>query len=173
MAISLAGNVIQGWKLKSLMSLVPRSEAHTGMFVLRLNARSVQGSIQPLLFGQGTTVILYIFKPGCHWCAANVENIRSFSRQRSGDTRFIGIATTREGLPASLEKLPLPFPVYVLDDRSELEKVDFLGTPQTVEIAPSGKIVNNWAGAFQPSTAAAIEERFGIHLPGLVSGEGE
>lgn len=143
------------------------------MLVSRLNVRTVQGSIQPLLFGQGTTVILYIFKPGCHWCAANIENIRSFNRQRSRDTRFIGIATTGEGLPASLEKFPLPFPVYVLDDCSEFKKVDFLGTPQTIEIAPSGKIVNNWVGAFQPSTAAAIEERFGIHLPGLVSKEGE
>jgi hypothetical protein len=173
LAISLAGNVIQGWKVKSLMSLVPRSEAHTGMLVSRLNARSVSGSFQPLSFGQGKTVILYFFKPKCRWCATNIENIRSFSRQRSDDIRFIGIATTGEGLPTSLEKLPLPFPIYVIDDPSELRQVDFLGTPQTVEISPSGKVVNNWVGAFQPSTAAAIEKRFAIHLPGLVPGGGE
>ncbi|MGC2161329.1 MAG: hypothetical protein WA634_05450 [Silvibacterium sp.] len=173
LAISLAGNVIQGWKVKSLMSLVPSSKAHTGMLLSKLNARTVSGSVQQLSFGQGKTVILYFFKPKCRWCATNIENIRSFSRQRSGDLRFIGIATTGEDLPASLEKLPLPFPIYVIDDPSELRQVDFLGTPQTVEIAPSGKVVNNWVGAFQPSTAAAIEKRFAIHLPGLVPGEGK
>jgi peroxiredoxin len=143
------------------------------MLVSSLIARAVSGSVQPLSFGQGKTVVLYFFRPKCHWCATNIENIRSLSVQRSSDIRFIGIATTGEGLSASLEKLPLPFPVFVIDDPSELRQVDLLGTPQTVEISPSGKVVNNWVGAFQPSTSAAIEKRFAIRLPGLVPGVGE
>jgi hypothetical protein len=169
LAISLAGNVVLGWKVKSLLALVPPTEAHVGMPISDLKVKTLSGQMSSVPLSAGRATLLYIFKPNCRWCAANLDNIRSLSSQGAAEEQFIGLATTDENLDAYLQKSPLPFPVYVIDDPAQLVKLDFIGTPQTVEISPMGKVLHNWVGAYTPEIAASIESRFSAKLPGLIS----
>jgi hypothetical protein len=83
--------------------------------------------------------------------------------------QFIGISTTDEGLKTYLAQFPLPFPVYIVNESSELSKLDLIGTPQTIELSPDGKIQHNWVGAYRPDIAASIENRFLVKPPGMLS----
>ena len=139
LAVSLAGNVLLGWRVKSLSLGTPPRQAHDGMSV-ELKVRTLSGQINSLAFSKNQPTILYVFRPDCQWCAANLDNIRSFSRQRATTVQFIGISTTDEGLKTYLAQFPLPFPVYIVNESSELSKLDLIGTPQTIELSPDGKI---------------------------------
>jgi hypothetical protein len=166
LAFSLSLNVFLGWKIKS--ANVPPEEARVGMVIPALQVISVSGAVSELKISKEHTTIFYIFRPGCMWCAANLDNIRAFSQQDGAKVNFVGISTTQEGLKDYLTKNPLPFPSYVLSEPPKLSIFDVAGTPQTVEVSSSGKVQHNWIGAYRPEIAASIAGRFHLKLPGLI-----
>lgn len=171
LGLSLSLNVFLGWKV---IALTPRSaskQASIGTVVPILRARDTSGKSMELSFRKDRPTIIYIFRPGCKWCAANLDNIRILSQERKSTVDFVGISTTDKGLNEYLRKYPLPFPAYVLSETAVLSRMDFVGTPQTVEVSPLGTITNNWTGAYGATTAASIEHRFGVKLPGLNQAE--
>lgn len=173
LAISLSGNVMLGWEVRSLRAGRSPVEARVGMSISELNVRALSGQDVSLSLVAQQPTVLYIFKPSCHWCVANIENIRSLSRQHSADIRFIGIATTNEGLAAYIQQYPLPFSIYVIADPAKLSGFNFIGTPQTIELSPQGTVLHNWVGAYNPEIANAIQRQFSVHLPGLIEAKNE
>lgn len=168
LGLSLSINVILGWKIKRLGAIsAPSIQAHIGMSVPSLRVKTTSGKTHELSLSNNRPSILYIFRPGCRWCAANLENIRSLSLHEQTTTDFFGLSTSPDGLDEYLKKNPLPFPIYIVDDSSELKSVDFVGTPQTIEISPDKKVIHNWVGAYASGVATSIEQRFHIKLPGL------
>jgi hypothetical protein len=52
-----------------------------------------------------------------------------------------------------------------VQDRSELERLKVVGTPQTVEVDETGTVRGNWLGLYTDETASAINWKFNITLP--------
>ena len=42
-------------------------------------------------------------------------------------------------------------------------------TPQTIVIAPDGRVLKNWIGAFGMPVQTQVEEFFDVRLPGLTA----
>ena len=168
LAASLALNVVLGWEVQALRAQLPRSEARTGMKVLDLHVRTTTGETDTLSLRNTHGTVLYIFRPGCKWCEANLPNIQSLGKLEGRQQTFLGISTTDVGLVDYLQRSALPFPVYVIDSRVELSKLGLLGTPQTIYIAPNGEVVHNWIGAYNGAVANSIEKTFGVRLPDIV-----
>lgn len=112
--------------------------------------------------------ILYVFRPGCGWCAKNLNNIKEMSRQlgSTGRYRIIGISLDENGLKEYLQKSQLNFPVYSGMSGDDRARLAMGGTPQTIQVA-NGTVVQAWAGAYSGEVAKDVEAAFGIRLPGL------
>src|SRR5438874_9981187 len=55
--------------------------------------------------------VLYVFTPPCHWCAANMDNLKQLVAQKGDEFRFIGVSLSKDGLPEYLDKNGLTMPV--------------------------------------------------------------
>lgn len=173
LGLSLLGNVFLGWRVKRLflqnesLQMASSSVPSVGMKIEKLSVTDISGRKTSLFFKENQPTILYIFRPHCKWCGLNLASIRSLSRQRASQIRFIGISSTADDLKSYLHESPLPFPVYVADGTEELTKLHFVGTPQTVEISNSGTVEQNWLGAYKNNIASSIEKQLSVKLPSL------
>jgi peroxiredoxin len=170
LGLSLAGNVLLGWKVKSLGSetalLRSRLAPSVGMKVADLNLIDISGHSIRLYPDPNQPTILYIFRPGCKWCESNLASIRSLNDQAKTKIRIIGVSTTSLDLDQYLRSFPLPFQVFIASP-SELTKVHFVGTPQTIELSSDGTVEQNWVGAYGEGTAPLIEKELSVKLPAL------
>ena len=109
--------------------------------------------------------LLYVFSPTCHWCQKNQENIRAIVRTRP-DLHIFGVmsgSVDRGAASAEAE----PFPEIVTPTLSTARAYGFGGTPATILISPSGKVLKSWSGAYVGTMALDISRTLGITLPGL------
>ncbi len=169
LATSLLGNVVLGWRLKAnpAQSLgISTVEASVGRIVPNLRVLDLAGKPQEIDFSKGRTVVLYVFRPGCEWCEANLERVRALAEARKDNFRFIGLSTTAEGLPPYLVTHSLPFPVFVVANNSELSQLNVVATPQTIEVSTDGRIAQNWVGTAAYKENSAIEHHFAVSLLG-------
>jgi hypothetical protein len=167
---SLSLNVYLGWKVKR-GNVAPNLIAPVtpGTKVEPIRVTSLDGKSQTISY-QDTDkpTVLYRLSPTCSWCERNRENIAKLT-ERGDRFRFIGLSLSEAGLREYVEKQQLKFPVYT---RVAPEAQTALGlgpTPQTIVISPEGRVLKNWAGAYNESTRDEIEDYFQIQLPGLVS----
>jgi hypothetical protein len=169
LVLSLSGNVFLGWEVQALKGKVPMREAKINISLPAENATDLAEETSPLKLDLTRKNILYIFKPNCVWCGANWNAIRALYAQGNSSVNFIGISTTKVDLSGYLKQYPLPFPVYVVDDKLFLSQIDFRGTPQTLLVTPQGIIIHNWVGAYDSSTVNAISKAVGLLGPPSVT----
>jgi len=111
--------------------------------------------------------VLYVFSPDCHWCARNLENIRSVVGGAGDRFRFYGVSLTDENLPTYLTQNKLPFHVYQTPSEEVRIAYGFNSTPSTIVISPSGNVLQYWKGAYSEDVATEVETYFQVKLPGL------
>lgn len=105
--------------------------------------------------------LLYLFSPECSWCERNANSFNELARQVKA--RVVGLSLSSGRFQGFLEKSRMPRPVYVLPHTAVASYG--LGTPTTILVSQSGRILKIWSGAYLGETRTAIEEYFGITLP--------
>lgn len=111
--------------------------------------------------------VLYVFSPDCHWCARNLENIRSLVDGAGSRFRFLGVSLTEKDLQAYLTQNKLPFHVYQAPSEEVKIAYGFSATPSTIVVSPSGNVLKYWKGAYNEDLAPDVENYFKVKLPGL------
>lgn len=114
----------------------------------------------------GRPTVVYFMSPTCIWCKRNLESIRALAVAASDKYRFVGISSTRDGLPEYLEKAQYPFPVYFADATAR-KALKLSVTPETILISSEGVVVNDWRGAYGPDVVSSLHEVFAVPLPKL------
>jgi hypothetical protein len=117
---------------------------------------------------EGPPTILYVFSPSCHWCARNLQNLRSVRDALGGRFRFIGLSLSKKDLSAYVARTGLSFPVFTEPSDASSLAYHFSETPETWVISGSGKLKKRWAGAWTGDTQKEIESFLGVALPGLL-----
>jgi len=135
-----------------------------GAAVSPFSARNVAGGqIETVAFDPERPTALYVFSPECKWCTKNADSIRSLASQRQEKYRFVGLSLSDTAQSGGAR---LPFPVYA-GLGPEVRKAYQLGTiPQMIVVAPGGRVVKTWTGAFVGSVKSEIEQYFEVQLPG-------
>jgi hypothetical protein len=67
-----------------------------------------------------------------------------------------------------VESHALPVDLYTNAVDSKGRAFTVGGTPETLVVAPNGKITDIWQGAYSPTTQNKVESKFGVQLPGLI-----
>ena len=114
-----------------------------------------------------TPTVLYVFTTDCHWCARNLENIRSVVAGAGARFRFLGVSLTDNDLPTYLRQNTLPFQIYQTPSDEVRVAYGFNSTPSTIVISPSGNVLQYWKGAYSEEVATEVERYFQVKLPGL------
>lgn len=96
----------------------------------------------------GRPTVLYVFQPGCGWCARNSQPIRELAGLAGSRNRFVAVSLVDAGLDEYVEEHPLPFEVISGIDPELVETYNLAGTPRTLVIAPDGTVLRNWVGAY-------------------------
>ncbi|HEY0730546.1 MAG TPA: redoxin family protein [Pyrinomonadaceae bacterium] len=170
MFASLSLNVYLGWKVKrgNVPSNLPVPVA-PGTKVEPIKAASLDGEPQTISYHDtDKPTVLYVLSPTCPWCDRNRANIAKLT-ERGDRFRFVGLSLSEAGLKEYVDKQQLKFPVYTRVTPEAQIELGLGPTPQTIVISPEGRVLKNWAGAYNEQTRDEIEEYFQIQLPGLVS----
>ncbi len=116
------------------------------------------------------TTIVYVFSPFCHWCAANLNNIKALSRAVASrsDVLLIGISPDRRGLPEYLSKVRFGFPVYTDLDPAVQKRLSLYSTPETL-VVEKGVVNHDWTGAYVGDTSVSLAKMYGVQFPGLAA----
>ena len=144
-----------------------------GTSVPPMEVKSLDGTPVNLVAADGQNpTVFYVFSVSCHWCKQNLDNIKALSASASGHYRFVGVSLDRddpEAVSDYASKNGLSFPIYYSPSLATLRSYKLGGTPHTIVVSPDGRVVNDWAGAYNMELRGEIESYFGISLPGLKS----
>jgi hypothetical protein len=162
---SLGMNVYLGvTRQPTTQRVVPHLIAEGSMAPV-LEGTSVSGVKVNLSYGKDPrSTLLYVFSPSCHWCERNLANIRAIVETRH-DLRVIGINIgPRLDVKAARAQ---PFSEIVTPTSAVARAYGFGGTPSTVLVAPTGKVVKSWTGAYAGDVAREVSKALAVSLPGL------
>jgi hypothetical protein len=109
--------------------------------------------------------LIYLFSPGCHWCARNLANIEVLSAALEKKYRIAWFSLSGEGLKDYLAKHSIGAPVFTADPGT----FGTTGTPKTLIISTRGQILDVWRGAYNQTLPAEIQSKTGVVLPGLLA----
>ena len=137
-----------------------------GAAVSPFSAKNVaDGRTETVAFDRSRPTAFYVFSSTCPWCARNVDNVRALARQGEDKYRFVGLSLSDEAAAATA----LPFPVYG-GLGADTRKAYKLGPiPQMIVVAPDGRVLKTWTGAFSGAVEREIEGYFGVELPGVAA----
>lgn len=140
-----------------------------GAVVSEILATDLDGKTKAISFSKNDPpTILYIFRPGCGWCAKNEPNLQAIAAATSaGNFHLIGISLDDHGLKQYVENEHYTFPVFSNVSSDERARLGMGETPQTLMIE-NGAVVHNWEGAYSPRLQREIESALRIKLPGVV-----
>lgn len=171
---SLSLNVYLGWKVRlknasgnqgAPVRLVP------GMKIEPLLASDLDGKQQTISYADiGKPTVLYFLSPTCEWCERNTQNIVTLASLKGEHFRFIGISLDDLNLKQYVDAHHLNFPVYKNLTPDSIRMLGLLSTPQTIVIAPDGRVLKNWIGVYAQRSQPDVEAFFGVRLPGLTPG---
>jgi len=139
-----------------------------GAAVSQLNVTDLDGKATTISFAKNDPpAILYIFRPGCGWCAKNLPNLQAMEDSAvSRHFHLVGISLDDHNLKQYVDGEHFAFPVYSNVAPDERVRLNMGGTPQTLMIA-NGAVVRDWEGAYTPDLQKEIESTLGIKLPGV------
>ncbi|HEU5342289.1 TlpA family protein disulfide reductase [Edaphobacter sp.] len=109
--------------------------------------------------------VLYILSPLCGWCKRNESNMLAVNDAAMSRFRFIGLSVDSTNLKQYVADRREPFPVYLLRSKEVIEKFGLYGTPETIVVSPSAKVMHLWQGAYLAGNRKQIEQFFNVVLP--------
>ena len=170
--ISLYLNVTLGWEvhhLRSEVNKVPRiNELNVGAALPNIKAKDLNGDVQSINYADDRRpTVFYVFTPTCGWCERNAANVRALVSKRGATYRFIGISLSISDVKQYLRDHQIDFPVYTGLAAEDKRSLGLGGTPQTIVVSTSGRVMKNWTGAYTHDLQREIEGFFGVRLPGL------
>ena len=173
--LSVGLNVLLSQKVRELTEVSRLLRLKLDAPVLRpgakapeFSAHEMDGHKRVLNYAEAEVpTVLYVFTPDCHWCARNLENIRSVVEGVGDRFRFFGVSLTDKDLSTYLTKNKLPFPVYQTPPEEVRIAYGFYSTPSTIVVSPSGSVLQYWKGAYSEDVATEVEGYFQVKLPGL------
>lgn len=177
LGVSLVTNLLLAYKIKRLneslaaLSAPPPPALAIGATVAPIKAYSLDGQAA-LISSEGAEqpIVLYVFTPQCSWCARNLANLKTLLAQKQGAYRFVGLSLTDKDLREYVAKNQLGCSIYFNPAEEAVREYRLGSTPQTIVIAPNGKVLRNWVGAYTGAQQAEVEQFFGISLPGITPG---
>lgn len=110
--------------------------------------------------------VLYVLSPQCGWCKRNEGNMKALYAADSDKFRFVGVSLVSENLAKYVNDKREPFPVYLLS-KDAIEKLQVVGTPETIVVGPDAKVIHAWGGVYVQQNQTEVEKYFGVKLPGL------
>lgn len=111
--------------------------------------------------------VLYVFSPGCGWCAKNHENTVALMEQLQTNFRIVGVALSSEGLEDYLRRNPMNCPIVTNIDSQLVDTYRLGVTPQTIVVSTDGVVQRNWRGAYKDDYQRQMQEYFQISLPSM------
>jgi hypothetical protein len=137
-----------------------------GQEVPALHVRDLNGQSVTITYGEAEKpTILYVLAPSCRWCRANTASIAALAKQLGEKYRIIGLSLSSDGLADFVPENRIEFPVYAGLDPSAKSSYRFGGTPETVVVSPTGRVLRKWDGAYLSDNKEEIERFFGVRLP--------
>jgi peroxiredoxin len=172
LGVSLSLNVTLGWTIRGLRAAttgIGTGQPPTGMVVKSIQVKDLQGNPMSISFADSRVpAVIYVFRPACSWCAKNMRNLKTLVAAKGGNFRFVGISLQDQGVSEYVQSNGLTMPVFTQPDATAIEELHLNPTPQTIVIDINGKVIKNWAGAYQGAIKKEVESYFAINLPGLV-----
>jgi peroxiredoxin len=176
LAVSLSVNVVLAVGMARLAKSTPapnaaglRRTVPIGTVLPPLHAQRLNAAREIVRYeSSDRPILLYVFTPSCQWCARNLANIHAVVTSATDRYRVIGLSLD-PAVKDYVDEVGFNFPVYVGPSPEVIEAYGLGSTPHTLVIAPSGKLLKSWIGAFTGSQADDIEAFFGVRLPGLVA----
>jgi|HubBroStandDraft_6_1064221.scaffolds.fasta_scaffold232965_2 hypothetical protein len=134
-----------------------------------INAKGKTSEMPVIVDGRPT--VLYVMRPDCHWCAANLDNIRTLARSAGSRYRFVGLSMTTAGLDEYVAATPLPFPIFAIDMHHLNKGFSPKGTPTMLVVGQDAIVKKIWTGALaaQARSMADVQSFFQVTLPGFVT----
>jgi peroxiredoxin len=172
-ALSLASNLYLAYTIRDLAAnptpkFSARAPLSVGVSAPDIIAKNLSGADEKISFKEGDKPgIIYVFSPSCIWCDRNQENLKMIVASKRATHRIIGVSLVSEGVKEYVAKHNFDFPVYVNPTHDTVKAYNLGGTPQTIVISSSGKVEQNWEGAFVGEMKSNAEKYFGIALPGI------
>lgn len=169
LTLSLAANIYTVYRVR-LPSFSNVLKTRSDTTVSGLRVQDLNGRTSTLnLAGHGDT-LLYVFSPHCMWCARNHENLRALASSIKQKYRLVGLSLQNQDLVTFLARHPMPCEVLVLANPGDAKALNLGGTPEMLLVAPSGKVVHRWLGAWTGPSAESVDAFFGLKaLPGLTT----
>lgn len=165
LALSVTVNVAQAHRLRDVIR-PPRPNMLLGRAVRPIPVIDRDGKAAVVRFDRHVPTVLYYFSPSCGWCEKNWDNVRLLASQADGRYRVVGLAA-ETSLGDFVERQHLAFEVYGGVSTEAREALGLSGTPRTIVVSAQGLITHDWTGAFSGAVAFAVEDVFGLTLPGL------
>jgi peroxiredoxin len=151
-----------------LIGATPEKSLEAGTDVPPINAVDLRGQSRAIVYNnEARATVLYVFTPGCVWCARNMDNFKALVEKEGGQYRLIGLSLSEAGLTEYVAKNELKLPIYARLSPETLKTYKLGSTPQTIVISPEGKVLQDWAGAYVGDQKSQVEAFFHVSLPGL------
>jgi hypothetical protein len=172
-ALSLASNLYLAYTIQNLANnstakFPARAPLGVGVSAPDITAKNLAGIDEKISLKEGDKpTIIYVFSPSCIWCDRNQENLKTILASKRSTHRIIGLSLVSEGVKEYVAKHNFDFPVYITPTPDTVRAYNLGSTPQTIVISGSGKVEQNWEGAFVGDTKSTVEKYFGISLPGI------
>ena len=169
LSLSLLGNVLLIKKVHSAEDRERTSKRLVpGDIVPSLDVK-INGVPQILSWKRARLNVFYYFDPRCGWCKRNAAAFLTLAKHLGPDVSFYSYTASLEGLPAFVAQTRHPTEIAT-DDKEDLRRILRLtGTPQTLVVSSSGRLLKNWEGAYEGAVRSDVQEYFHIQLAPLLS----
>ena len=163
---SLGVNVLLCHRLLSSQALVDHlTTLSVGETITPFDARLESGEIRHIGWGGKKLTLIYYFDPLCVWCQRNVEEFRALISHLDKQTEVYSSTANLVGLQ-EYKRVARHTAVVITDTQQDIRRMLRLnGTPQTIVVDASGRVVKNWEGVYTGSIRNDIENDFHVKLP--------
>jgi len=131
-----------------------------------LAVKRLDGTDAVIAYTTLRATVLHVFSPNCGWCERNLPNIATLADSIGGRFDVYGVSLTDKDVDSYVRSRRISYPVVVASDEARVQ-YKLGGTPQTLVVAPGGRLIKNWRGAYQTTMLNEVESFFGVVLPGL------
>ena len=171
--LSVAVNVGLTAKARRLENAIDRlkgeNRLNVGQQVPALEGIDLDGKHVSITFDGSTPqpTLFYVLSPSCGWCYRNTENYKTIVKKLASTHRIVVVSLTSEGLADYARSESYAGTVISGVSDAARKAYHFSGTPQTIEVDNTGKVVHAWTGAYEGSIGAEVTKAYQVALPGL------
>jgi peroxiredoxin len=170
LACSLGANILLAHRVSTLRNAIDElKDEHrlrVGDVISSIKATTVDGAnVQLSPADTSMDTVIYVFSPTCHWCKENLPDLHALAQGAAERYRLVGISLSEVGLKQYITEEHLDFPIFANLQPQDRNKYHLGGTPETIVVAPNGRVKQVWMGAYQDPQRQMIEKAMGISLP--------